>query len=134
MECKQVEQYFSRSPWKRQGSSSMEVLRKAWRLLSMEGRKTTQSYKPEVGRESMDTFRRASSIVWPGAAGALRSETGLHRWEVPGREVSPRAAARAQWAMESLGVEAGRSLWDLSLEHSLRTLLPRKQILQLSRG
>lgn len=57
----------------------MEVLRKAWRLLSMESRKAAQSHKPEVGRESMDAFRRASSIVCPGAAGALGSGAGSHR-------------------------------------------------------
>lgn len=84
----------------------MEILRKVWRLLSMEGRKTAQSHKPEVGRESMDAFRRASSIVCPGAAGALGSEAGLHRWEVPGREVSPRATARTQMSNE---IPGGRS-------------------------
>ena len=33
-------------------------------MLSGGGRETAQSHKSEVGRESKDAFRRASSILW----------------------------------------------------------------------
>lgn len=33
-------------------------------MLSGGGREIAQSHKPEVGGESKDAFRRASSIVW----------------------------------------------------------------------
>ena len=39
-------------------------MRKAVSLLSGGGRETAQSHKSEVGRESKDAFRRASSILW----------------------------------------------------------------------